>query len=1003
MRSGIAFLALLTLNPAGARAETTTVQHGLRVPAGFEVKEFAESSLANDIYTLTLDQHGRVVVAGRGYLRILVDDDGDGRADRAIDFADGPKDGAMGLLWEGDTLYVIGDGGLRRYRDRDGDGRADGPSELIRALRTGGEHDAHALRRGPDGWLYLLCGNNTAIDRSFAQLPTSPITDPVAGCVVRLTPDLKATEIVADGFRNAYGMDFNGDGELLTFDSDNERCVALPWYEPTRFYHVLPGRHHGWLAPQRTDFWRLPPYFCDVAAPVATLGRGSPTGVACYRHVQFPPHYRGGVFLLDWTFGKVYFLSLRHAGASYTCRKEVFLESVGDTGFAPTGVVVHPQTGDLYISIGGRGTRGAVYRIRYPAGVRADGARRAAALQPRPRSLDWQPALHRQLLGQADAPDLHQRLHALLDLRRHASHFLSREIAAAVRASWNTADPTLRSAAADLLATLPAQERQALTGQAHAPGEVLTAGLAIVRREPSAVLDLVSPLVTSRSVSPEDRVVAVRLVQLALGDLVAPKARGTVWEGYTPRRELDTIPRPLRNRALEVVRQAFPAGHADLDRELSRTLAVLQDDDPALPGKMADALAATPDPVEQEHYLIVLARLPAGRSAKVTARTADALLGLDRRLAERHQARDSNWPLRLRELYAELARRDPGLSAALLNHRDFGRPDHVLFALSPGFDRERAARIFLTRARADKDYPWSPQLVRLVALLPEREALPVLRGLWGQGGLEPALLPVLARHPQPGDRSKFVASLGSPDLATVRLSLEALRSLPRQGDLGEAAALIGALGRVPEGKQGQEVRQALTAYLRESTGQTFGPDRQAWAAWLARRAPALAARLGNPDGVDVAAWSKRMRRLDWSAGQVERGRGVFVKAGCAGCHSGGQALGPDLRGVTGRFSREDLFTAIVQPSRDVSPRYRTTLIETTEGKVYQGLVIYEAVDGLILQTATATVRIAGDQIASRRVTPLSLMPAGLLDSLSDQEVVDLYAYLRSLGPGVQKR
>src|SRR5262249_22751880 len=91
-------------------------QHGLRVPPGFEVTEFADSKLANDIFSLTLDPRGRVVVSGRGYIRILVDDDGDGRADRALDFAGGPKDGAMGLLWEGSSLYVIGDGGLRRYR-----------------------------------------------------------------------------------------------------------------------------------------------------------------------------------------------------------------------------------------------------------------------------------------------------------------------------------------------------------------------------------------------------------------------------------------------------------------------------------------------------------------------------------------------------------------------------------------------------------------------------------------------------------------------------------------------------------------------------------------------------------------------------------------------------------------------------------------------------------------------------------------------------------------------
>ena len=178
-------------------------------------------------------------------------------------------------------------------------------------MKTGGEHAAHALSRGPDGWLYLLCGNNTGINNTYAELPASPVKDPIAGCVLRFAPDSYKCEIVAHGFRNPYGMDFNLDGDLFTFDSDNERCVSLPWYEPIRFYHVIEGRHYGWLNPQHAVFWRRPPYFCDVVAPSATLGRGSPTGVACYRHNQFPAEYHGGMFLCDWTFGKIHFATVQ--------------------------------------------------------------------------------------------------------------------------------------------------------------------------------------------------------------------------------------------------------------------------------------------------------------------------------------------------------------------------------------------------------------------------------------------------------------------------------------------------------------------------------------------------------------------------------------------------------------------------------------------------------------------------------------------------------------------
>src|ERR1051325_11723375 len=74
---------------------------GLKVPPGFEVVEFADAKLANDIHCMTIDPKGRVVVAGRGYIRILVDDDGDARADRVLEFANEPRDGGQGLLWEG--------------------------------------------------------------------------------------------------------------------------------------------------------------------------------------------------------------------------------------------------------------------------------------------------------------------------------------------------------------------------------------------------------------------------------------------------------------------------------------------------------------------------------------------------------------------------------------------------------------------------------------------------------------------------------------------------------------------------------------------------------------------------------------------------------------------------------------------------------------------------------------------------------------------------------------
>src|SRR6185503_5641989 len=105
-----AFLLLASL-PAAADRPVTDV----KLPPGFSTHLYSDQSLANDIYTMTIDDAGRVIVAGRGYAKLLIDDNGDGRADRAIELIRGLKDGPMGLLAEGDSLFVVADGGLKRY------------------------------------------------------------------------------------------------------------------------------------------------------------------------------------------------------------------------------------------------------------------------------------------------------------------------------------------------------------------------------------------------------------------------------------------------------------------------------------------------------------------------------------------------------------------------------------------------------------------------------------------------------------------------------------------------------------------------------------------------------------------------------------------------------------------------------------------------------------------------------------------------------------------------
>jgi putative heme-binding domain-containing protein len=1007
----------LSLTLAGAPAK------GLSAPAGFEITEFSDSTLANDITCMTIDPQGRVVVAGRGYIRLLLDDKEEGRASKAVDIVQGVKEQAMGLFWEGDSLYAVVDGGLWRWHIGKDAMTADRPPERIRSLRTSGEHHAHAIRRGPDGWFYLLVGDSTGIDERFATLPTSLIKKPIGGCLLRLSPDFKQSEIVADGFRNPYGFDFDLAGDVWTFDSDNERCVSLPWYEPTRVYRITPGGHYGWRAPQLSDTWRCPPYFVDVASPIVTAGRGSPTGVVVYKHTAWPIKQRG-LLLADWTFGKVW-----RYQPNAPNKLEPFIRSEGDTGFAPTAMAVHPKTGDLFISIGGRGTRGAVYRVHWnqtepidPADtherrepiVNSHTGRLEERLRPpeelQPKSefgVEWKNEYLNSLpqLAISLLPN-ERRLRALVEIRRHHAQFPGQVLANVVRSTWGLDDSQIVTAIGDLISILPADQRQLLLKEAQTPWTWIVMGLGLVRDDPAAALDLGTRVLeldnttaaagdADLRLKPEWRLRATRLIQLALGDLTAPDVKASVWAGYTSGQPLPPDRHP---RVRQALRSAFPSGISDLDRELSRTLAMLEDDDPTTLQKVVARLTPDSDPLDDVHYLIVASRSLGSRSPQSTSAIADALLRLDEKIVARKRNRDRNWPLRIAELHSELARKDAHLNDAILNNREFGRPDHALFKRCPGFDRRAAAMKFIQRAARDKTFEWNSELVVLIGELPPDVHLPILRKLAARGGLDDAILPVLARSAEAGDLSQILTGLTSPRLDIVRLCLIAIAKIspPRNGPT--LFAIMRCLRLLPDGKEGDRLRDQISVLLESMTGEKFGRDRNRWSEWFRRGYPDLAKRLGGADGVDIEGWNKRLAKIDWSSGDASRGRAIFGRASCAACHSGSQAMGPDLSGISNRFSRDDVFTAILQPSKDIAPRYRMTQIETADGHTYQGLIVYEAVDSLLLQTGPAqTVRIAGDQIESKRLTDISLMPVGLLDKLTDAEIADLYSFLRSLG------
>ena len=134
-----------------------------------------------------------------------------------------------------------------------------------------------------------------------------------------------------------------------------------------------------------------------------------------------------------------------------------------------------------------------------------------------------------------------------------------------------------------------------------------------------------------------------------------------------------------------------------------------------------------------------------------------------------------------------------------------------------------------------------------------------------------------------------------------------------------------------------------------------------------------------------------------------RGREIYIEAQCAACHRYGDQggmIGPDLTAVATRFKRQDILESSTEPSKVLSEQYMNTVLETVAGQVHIGRIVEETPEKVVLRKnplELETVTIKKSEIESRSLSKVSPMPAGLMNTLTKEEILDLLAYLESLG------
>lgn len=965
--SDYATAALWTIaQEEGRNAQFLTAEEtvaGMTMKEGYQANVWASEPMMTQPMAFCWDDRGRLWVAenrdyesrGRGFsndgnsrILILEDTDGDGKADSRKVFIEGiafPAALAVGF----DGLFLGAPPHLLYIPDKDKDDKADIDDIEVR-LTGWGIRDRHetlnSFHWGPDGWLYGLQGFATPSKISKPTADAQKIYKhndefpehllqgdgvDINGGVWRYHPIKDRFEVVAHGFSNPWGIDYDSKGQLFI-----TACV-IPhlWHViPNGVYHRQGGQHFN------------PYLYSDIRTIADHSHRSAHGGARIYQSDAFPKDQHGRIFMANIHEHAILSDNLIRKGSGYQGQHgEDFLlaNNAQWVGFSmeigPDGAlyaldwhdaeicgqeVLNKETGRIF-RVAPKQSLAENWEGRYKdLNLLSD--QQLIALQTNPS--DWHARRARLILQNRTvkkslSKKSVQQLNTLLKTHSNSDYRL--------RALW-TLHLTKSIREKELIALLDDQDEhirswaiQLLLEDGSTPSTPYAKFVQMAQKDPSPVVRLYLAAQLGRMQEQYRWEVIEQLVQHSedIDDHNLPKM---IWFGLEPiaakniEKALSLVPKskiPLITNY--IARRSVDAG------KTAALLAVIKNDSP----QIIDLLEGLRDGLENQTN----ASLP------------------------------SQWAT----LYSSLTKKEDKVAA-------------LARTISQKVGDSKATQEALSNLRsANASVTVKQDAITLLAKQQSNDLAAMLPTLLSNKSLRTSAIKAVAQYDNASLGQALLTNYASFSATEKEEAIVSLASRPVYGRLLTKAIASKA---IPKKEVPIYVARQLMRVVGSGFVEVWGPIEQ--------QSTSLES--------DYAKYRKLLSATNLQKADIQKGQQVYEQT-CGSCHKmygkGGE-IGPELTG-SNRSHLDYLLFNILDPSGDIQDDYKMVVITARDGRTYTGNIVSESEQSIRLKTVgEGIITLAKSTIQSKEVTPVSMMPPGLLSNLTDEETINLIGYLQKM-------